>query len=312
MPQKLNNIFIYFLPGFFGSLAFFYVPQAAGGYRIVKWAFAGFLLFSIAVLLFRRVERLCLPSNKVLLTAAALFPISLAFSLFSHGMDIPVCLMGISRYCVGLTFSVLVGFMWSSFDQQQKEKTLFYLLIIAALSTIPLIISFAGMYSKGYLFEPDISGTFGNPNWAGGYFVTAIPFALYFLVTASGNIKKLPAGLSFIMVLAGLAASVSKSAILTAMLILPISLLALYNRPLIKKTVYAGVGVFLFFIIYFKKTLYLWLEPRLFIWRALLITMRENLFFGNGALQALRNIEGGLTQLINGDINSANRFLFPV
>lgn len=305
MSQRLNRMLSYALPGFFGSLVFFCLPHAAGGYRTVKWACAGFLLFCLTALLFRSIECLRLPSSNLFLLAAAFFPLSLAFSLFADGTDVVISLIGISRYFIGIAFLILTGFIWSSLEQQQKEARLFYLLVIAALSTIPLIFSFYGMYHEGHIFEPDITGTFGNPNWAAGYFVAVIPVALCFLFTASDNLKRWLVSLSLVMVAAGIAVSFSKTAAGTGTVMLGVSLFVFYKNRVFRKILLLCVALLcLFFVYHFHQIILIWLEPRLFIWKALIIAMRDTWLIGNGALQALRNIEGGASQVIAGSINS--------
>ena len=238
MSRSLSRFAAYALPGFFGSLAFFCVPDASGGYRVVKWACACLLLFCGTALLYKSIDLLRLPSRKLLLIAVAVFPASLAFSLFADGTDMAVSLAGISRFCTGIAFSLLTGFLWCSFDRKHKDTTFLFLIIIAALSAIPLAISFFRMYSDGYFFEPDIAGTFGNPNWAAGYLVTAIPVAVYALVDFPGRFKKCIAGACLLLVLCGIAVSVSKTGILTGLLILVISFSAFSKNSAGKKYIF--------------------------------------------------------------------------
>lgn len=303
MSRRLNKFLTYLIPGCFGSLVFFCLPGAAGGYRVVKWACAGFLLFCLASFLFRRLACLRLPANKIFLIAAIAFPLSFAFSLFTVGTDTAISLVGIMRYCIGFAFFLLTGSLWSSFEQRQKETTLFYLLVIAALSTIPLMISFYGVCQKARIFEPDITGTFGNPNWAAEYFTTALPVALYFLFTASGNFKRWLAALSLVMLAAGIAVSLSKTAVAAGMVVLGAGLFVFYQNRLFKKYLLGAISLAsLLFLFYFHQTILAWLEPRLFIWKALVTAMRDTWLVGNGALQALRNFEAGAAQLLGGDM----------
>ncbi len=301
MSSKLSTFTTYLLPGFFGGLVFFYVPEASGGYRVVKWAFACLLLLCGTALLYRSIGRLRLPSPKFLLIAVFVFPASLAFSLFADGTDMAVSLAGISRFCTGIAFSLLAGSLWSTFDRKNKDTTFLFLMIIAALSAIPLAISFYRMYSDGYFFEPDIAGTFGNPNWAAGYFVTAIPIAVYALFAFSGRFKKLIAGASLFLVLCGIAVSVSKTGILTGLVILAISFSAFSKHATSKKYILlTGFLLCLAGSIWQYDMLLHGLQPRLFIWQALAVGLPDTWLIGNGALQGLRSIQGGMAQLIGG------------
>jgi len=281
------------------------MPGIAGGYRTVKWACAGLLLAALAGLLYRRLPKLYLPSNAILLSAAAVLPLCYAVALFSGETDVAISLAGILRYCVGLASALLIGSLWVCLDEKQRESTLLLLPAIAAAAAIPIIISCVEMYREGIIFEPDISGTFGNPNWAAGYLVTAIPLAVYCLKASPSYFKKGLAGVSLAAVIGGIAFSLSKTAMLTGILILFVSFLALYKkRDLVKYSIVVGVPFVLLSIILFHSTFGLWLRPRLFIWHALLITMRDSWLVGKGALQALSFLEGGLAKVINGDINS--------
>jgi len=300
-----EKVLAYSIPGFFGGLVFFYMPGIAGGYRTVKWACAGLLLAALAGLLYRRLPKLYLPSNAILLSAAAVLPLCYAVALFSGETDVAISLAGILRYCVGLASALLIGSLWVCLDEKQRESTLLLLPAIAAAAAIPIIISCVEMYREGIIFEPDISGTFGNPNWAAGYLVTAIPLAVYCLKASPSYFKKGLAGVSLAAVIGGIAFSLSKTAMLTGILILFVSFLALYKkRDLVKYSIVVGVPFVLLSIILFHSTFGLWLRPRLFIWHALLITMRDSWLVGKGALQALSFLEGGLAKVINGDINS--------
>jgi hypothetical protein len=306
MPPKLNNFLVYLLPGFFGSLVFFCVPDASGGYRVVKWAWACLLLFCATAALCRNIDRLRLPSCKLLLIAVAVFPASLAFSLCADGTDMAVSLAGISRFCSGIAFCLLTGFIWCSCDRQQKDTTFLLLILIAALSAIPLAASFFRMYSEGYFFEPGIAGTFGNPNWAAGYLVTAIPVAVYALFAFPGRLKKLITAASLLLILCGIAVSVSKTGILTGFVILSISFSAFSKKSISKKYIsITGLLLCLAGIIWFYDILLHWLEPRLFIWQALLTEMQPaTLLMGNGALQGLRTIGGGMAYIIGGSTSA--------
>jgi hypothetical protein len=302
MPSKLSTFTIYALPGFFGSLVFFCAPDAAGGYRVVKWACACLLLFCGTALLYRSIGLLRLPSPKLLLPAVSALPVSLAFSLFADGTAMAVSLAGISRFCTGIAFSLLTGALWCSFDRKHKDTTLLFVIIIAALSVIPLAISFFRMYSDGPVYEPDIAGTFGNPNWAAGYLVTAIPVAVYALIDFPGRFKKTIAGASLILVLCGIAVSLSKTGILTGLVIMVISFSAFSkNSPGKKLILLTGVLLCLAGIIWQYGMLLHWLQPRLYIWQALLLGMQPDAWLmGNGALQGLRTIQGGIAHLIGG------------
>jgi hypothetical protein len=302
MSSKLSTFTTYLLPGFFGSLAVFCVPDASGGYRVVKWALACLLLFCGIALFCKSIELLRLPSCKRFLLAVSVFPLSLAFPLFADGTDMAVSLAGISRFCTGIAFWLLTGFLWCSFDRKHKDTTLLLLIVTAALSVIPLAISFFRMYSDGYFFEPDITGTFGNPNWAAGYFVTAIPFAVYALIDFPGRFKKSIAGASLILALCGTAVSVSKTGILTGFVILVISFSAFSkNSPGKKLILLTGALLCLAGSIWQYDMLLHWLQPRLYIWQALLLGMQpDTLLMGNGALQGLRTIHRGMVQVIGG------------
>jgi hypothetical protein len=198
-----------------------------------------------------------------------------------------------------------MGTIWSSLDKWQRERTLLLLLVIAAVASIPVCYSFTWMFQQGEVFEPAITGTFGNPNWAAGYLVTTLPLAVYCLITSPRYFKKGLAGVSLAAVIGGIGFSLSKTAMLAGILILFLSLLALYKkRGPIKYLSLVGVIFFLLSIISFHSTFGLWLRPRLFIWHALLITMRDSWLMGKGALQALSFLEGGLAKVINGNINS--------
>lgn len=304
MSRRLTVHCKYLIPGFFGSLVFFCLPHAAGGYRVVKWACAGCLLCLLTLLLYRSVERLRLPSGALFLCAAALLPLSLAFSLFTDETVVAITLAGILRYCTGCAFFLLAGSIWSSLEQRHKEVSLLCLLVIAALATIPLMVSFYGMYREGRIFESGITGTFGNPNWAAGYFTAAIPFALFFLFAVSGNRKRWIASLSFILLAAGIAVSFSKTAVVTGMVIVGVSLFVFSKNSIMRKAVLpCGALLCLFFVYRFHQTILVWLEPRLFIWKALLISLQDTRLIGNGALQALRCFEMGAVQVIGGDMN---------
>ena len=303
--RSLNNVIAYLIPGFFAGLVFFHLPHAAAGYRVIKWSCAGFLLFFVAALLYQRLESLRLPSSKILLLSAAAFPLSRAFSLFANGTDIAISMVGVSRWIIGLAFALLTGAIWASLDQKQKENTLLCLLIIAALASIPLVNSFSDMFHKGYIFEPAISGTFGNPNWAAGYFITVLPVAVYLLFTSPEHSKKLIVGLALLLVVCGIGASLSKTGIYAGIVILIMSFLTFYRRrTLIKYTVCFGILILVFGVIYFHDEVFLWLQPRLFIWKALLINMSDSWLIGNGALQSLRTIESGLVRVIGGNSSS--------
>lgn len=301
---KTERLHTCLIPGFFGCLVFFCLPHAAGGYRVVKWACAGCLLCLLTLLLYRGIERLRLPSGALFLCAAVLLPLSFTFSLFADDPVVAITLAGILRYCTGCAFFLLAGFLWSSLEKRHKEASLLCLLVIAAMATIPLMVSFYGMYREGTIFEPDITGTFGNPNWAAGYFTAAIPFALFFLFAGSNKLKRLLSCLSLIMLAAGIAVSFSKTAVVTGLIIVGVSLCVFFKNSIMRKAALpCGALLCIFFVYRFHQTILIWLEPRLFIWKALLLSLRDTWLIGNGALQALGHFETGAAQVIGGDMN---------
>ncbi len=301
MPLKLSRLSAYVLPGFLGGLAFFCLPAASGGYRVVKWAFACLLLFCATALLCRSIEQLRLPSRKLFLLAVFVFPASLALSLLTDGADGAICLAGISRLLTGIAFLLLAGSLWSTYDRQNRDSAFFAFICIAALSAIPLAISFYRMFSDGYIFEPGITGTFGNPNWAAAYLVTAIPVAAYALIDFPGRFKKVIAGGCLLMVLCGIAVSLSKTGMLTGVVMLFVSFSAFSKHATGKKYVLlSGALLCLAGIIWYNGQLLQWLQPRLYIWRALALGLPDTWLVGSGALQGLRTIQAGLATIIGG------------